>query len=349
MNYSYSAISSFKSCPRSFEFRYLKRQKEAFVSIERHLGTSIHEVLNWAYNQRLKQNEPDLNEMNAVYKKCWNTPELHQVRVIRVEKSLEDYYLEGLDLLSSFFQRVFPVDSSTSMLLEHRFEISLKDGISYRGIIDRVARQPEGLIRVTDFKTGSVSEPTDDLQLPSYAIYVFNQYPDEDIELCYEALQSRKTIVVPFNRSRISEVSGDLETEIDSIEKAAHFPANPSRLCQWCGYNGICESAPESVKDLDIQANTEEKEPDRFCPECGSPLRSRNGKFGPFLGCSNYPECRYTLDIRESSGSPNENLEAKEICPECGGILRERKGKFGRFMGCSNYPECRHTRKIHDT
>ena len=346
MNYSYSAISSFKSCPRSFEFRYLKREKEAFVSVERHMGSCVHEVLNWAYDQRLKQSEPDLSELDMVYKKFWNTPNLHQVRVIRVEKSLEDYYRDGLDLLSSFFQRVFPVDGSTTMMLEHRFELALKGGQSYRGIIDRVARQPEGLIRITDFKTGSVSGPADDLQLPSYALYIFNQYPDDKIEICYEALQPRETIVVPYNRNLASGVTEELEKEIDGIEKTTQYPAKPSRLCQWCGYQGICESAHESVRELDIQVASESKEPERFCPECGSLLKSRKGKYGPFLGCTNYPECRYTLDVRESPGSSPENLDASEICPECGGILRERKGKYGRFMGCSNYPECRHTRKI---
>ncbi len=346
MNFSYSAISSFKSCPKSFEFKYLKRVKEAFVSIERHMGTCVHEILNWAYAERLKQGEPDLTGMRAVYEKSWNIPELHQVKIIRVEKSLEDYFLKGLDFLNSFFQRVFPTDSSTTLMLEHRFEIPLKADIAYRGIIDRVARQPDGGIRITDFKTGKVSNPLDDLQLPSYALYIFGQHPDENIELCYEDLQSRKTIVTPYNRNLMAEVSGQLESEIESIRQTEHFPANPSRLCQWCGYHGICEFAHESIKELGFQDTPEQQEPEQFCPECGSVLRKRKGKFGSFLGCSNYPECRYTLDFRDSERSPDGNPDAREICPECGSVLRERKGKFGSFLGCSNYPECRFTRKI---
>ncbi|HEX6737528.1 MAG TPA: topoisomerase DNA-binding C4 zinc finger domain-containing protein, partial [Vicinamibacteria bacterium] len=76
---------------------------------------------------------------------------------------------------------------------------------------------------------------------------------------------------------------------------------------------------------------------DETCPECGKPLTWRRGRFGPFVACSNYPECKYI-----------KKKEAKEIgltCPECGqGAVVERKGRWGRsFYGCKRYPECRFT------
>jgi DNA topoisomerase-1 len=76
---------------------------------------------------------------------------------------------------------------------------------------------------------------------------------------------------------------------------------------------------------------------DEKCPECGNELMWRRGRFGPFIACSNYPECKYI-----------KKKEAKEIgmtCPECGqGAVVERKGRWGRsFYGCKRYPECRFT------
>jgi DNA topoisomerase I len=73
------------------------------------------------------------------------------------------------------------------------------------------------------------------------------------------------------------------------------------------------------------------------CPECGNDLMWRRGRFGPFIACSNYPECKFI-----------KKKEAKEIgmtCPECGqGAVVERKGRWGRsFYGCKRYPECRFT------
>src|SRR5690606_10505618 len=78
------------------------------------------------------------------------------------------------------------------------------------------------------------------------------------------------------------------------------------------------------------------------CPECGRPLVVRWSRHGRFLGCSGYPECRYTkpLDRKEQK----EPQPIGEQCPQCGGELVEREGRMGAFIACSNYPECRYTR-----
>jgi DNA topoisomerase-1 len=73
------------------------------------------------------------------------------------------------------------------------------------------------------------------------------------------------------------------------------------------------------------------------CPECGSELVAKTGRFGPFVGCSNYPECRYIK--REPP------KETGETCPQCGSPLVEKRGRFGPFTGCSNYPECKYIKK----
>jgi DNA topoisomerase-1 len=73
---------------------------------------------------------------------------------------------------------------------------------------------------------------------------------------------------------------------------------------------------------------------DEFCPECGSQLELKRGRFGSFLACSGYPTCRYTKSIVH---------DTKVCCPKCGeGTLLERKSRRGdrRFYGCSAFPEC---------
>ena len=78
------------------------------------------------------------------------------------------------------------------------------------------------------------------------------------------------------------------------------------------------------------------------CPRCGRPLLVRWSRHGRFLGCSGYPECRYTqpLDRKEQK----EPRPIGEQCPQCGGELVEREGRMGTFIACSNYPKCRFTR-----
>jgi DNA topoisomerase-1 len=71
---------------------------------------------------------------------------------------------------------------------------------------------------------------------------------------------------------------------------------------------------------------------DRTCPESGHPLQIRHGRYGKFIGCTNFPECRYTEPWLERIGVK---------CPLDGGDIVERRSKRGRvFYGCSNYPEC---------
>ena len=79
---------------------------------------------------------------------------------------------------------------------------------------------------------------------------------------------------------------------------------------------------------------TKAKETGDVCPNCGSPMVLRKGRFGEFEACSNYPTCKYI--------KPKE-VVIKEICdcPKCGGKIIEKKSKRGKvFYGCNNYPKC---------
>ena len=72
---------------------------------------------------------------------------------------------------------------------------------------------------------------------------------------------------------------------------------------------------------------------DEVCPECGKPLVIKLGRYGKFVACSGYPECKYTKPFQIKTGAS---------CPECGSELVEKVSKKRRtFYGCSNYPNCR--------
>lgn len=84
-----------------------------------------------------------------------------------------------------------------------------------------------------------------------------------------------------------------------------------------------------------IPNQVQEKAIGRNCPKCGSPLVLRHGRYGKFIGCSAYPECRYTEPWLEKIGVS---------CPVDGGDLVEKKTRGGRtFYGCANYPACNFT------
>ncbi len=80
---------------------------------------------------------------------------------------------------------------------------------------------------------------------------------------------------------------------------------------------------------------------DEKCEKCGAPLVIRRTRKGTFLGCSKYPECRFTKPMPGSERP--EPVETDHLCPECGKKLLLREGRNGKFLGCSGYPECKYT------
>jgi DNA topoisomerase I len=83
------------------------------------------------------------------------------------------------------------------------------------------------------------------------------------------------------------------------------------------------------------------------CPEEGREpghLEVKLGRYGRFIGCENYPECKYTRPIK-GEPAPPEPTPTGEACPECGRPLVEKRGRFGPFVGCSGYPDCKYIKK----
>ena len=86
------------------------------------------------------------------------------------------------------------------------------------------------------------------------------------------------------------------------------------------------------------------------CPNCGGELLKRQGRFGEFIACSNYPKCKYSRNADAGSEGASEEKAAPEVldekCPQCGKNLIKRKGRYGEFIACEGYPKCKYSRKI---
>jgi DNA topoisomerase-1 len=147
-----------------------------------------------------------------------------------------------------------------------------------------------------------------------------------------------------------------MEEELDEIEEGK---------LKWTA--ALHEFYGKFAKDLKI-AEVEMKKKkveaiptDEICENCGSGMVIKFGRFGQFLACSNYPECRTTREIAKpqadgdaattkasatgEAGGAAESEEA-ETCELCGKPMALKRGRFGQFLGCTGYPECRNIRKI---
>jgi len=110
-------------------------------------------------------------------------------------------------------------------------------------------------------------------------------------------------------------------------------------------YEPFNKNLMEKDKELNKKELTEEKT-DEKCEKCGSNMVIKVGRFGKFMACSNYPDCKSTKNIG-SDGKPesNELKVLDEKCPDCGANLVVRHGRYGEFKGCSKYPTCKYIKK----
>ncbi len=115
----------------------------------------------------------------------------------------------------------------------------------------------------------------------------------------------------------------------DELDKVANEDKNWAVVIQefYDPFAKSLESAAERMEKVTVEEATDE-----VCPECGKPMVVKFGRFGKFLACSGYPDCKYTKSFQ---------IKVGVNCPECGGDIVQKKSKKKRtFYGCSNYPDC---------
>lgn len=98
----------------------------------------------------------------------------------------------------------------------------------------------------------------------------------------------------------------------------------------------------ELIKKKEKELNKKdltEKETDKICEKCGSKMVLKIGRFGEFLSCSNYPDCKHSESLEE------EKEEETDPCEKCGSKMKLKRSRFGSFYGCSNYPKCKNIKK----
>jgi DNA topoisomerase-1 len=158
------------------------------------------------------------------------------------------------------------------------------------------------------------------------------------------------------------------------LEKAKHKMRNikameepTDQVCEKCGRSMVikwgrfgkfqaCSGYPECKNTMELPGNgnggagmgengrgeaVSEGQP---CENCGKPMVMKRGRFGPFLACSGYPECRTVVRVSQAAAPPPEPTD--QVCDKCGAPMVIRTGRFGRFLSCSTYPTCKNIKPI---
>ena len=176
----------------------------------------------------------------------------------------------------------------------------------------------------------------------TYALIIDTLQARSYVELKKPSDTSKTKVFFPTEQGELTDTK--LQEFFDSIINVTYTAKMETHL------DDIANGERDSVQELSnfygafepllqkAYDEMEKKELERVgktCPQCGSELVYRNGRFGKFISCIDFPKCRYT----ESEN--NEENETDKLCPTCGAKMVRKKGRYGYFIACSNYPECK--------
>jgi DNA topoisomerase I len=222
-----------------------------------------------------------------------------------------DQVLRMLEVLPEQHFTQPPPRYSEASLVKTLEELGIGRPSTYASIIDTIQRREYVTLEDKRFRPTDTGEVVTDKLIehfPDVVDVTFTAYMEKELDDIAEGdlrkLQMLEEFYGPFERA---------------LEKAEHsFERFSEELDETCP---LCP--------------TEGREPGK--------LEVKLGRYGKFIGCTNYPDCRY---IRNMDGSVRPEPEMlDETCPECGRQLQLRHGRYGPFTGCSGYPDCRYIKK----
>ncbi|MCI8386928.1 MAG: type I DNA topoisomerase [Clostridiales bacterium] len=153
-----------------------------------------------------------------------------------------------------------------------------------------------------------------------------------------------KLMVENFSKIVDYEFTADMETDLDEIANGVNT------------MSGVLHSFYDDfAKTLETAENTVEKgvyelpveETDIVCEKCGAKMVIKNGRYGKFAACPNYPICKNTKPLAKDGTVVEEKVvETDMVCEKCGSPMVMRTGRYGNFYACSRYPECKNTKQI---
>ncbi|MEO5927086.1 MAG: type I DNA topoisomerase [Patescibacteria group bacterium] len=136
-----------------------------------------------------------------------------------------------------------------------------------------------------------------------------------------------------------TEFTARMEASLDNVAEG---------LMEWrpllAAFYGPFQKTLE-IKEKELEDEAQKEAEGQVCPKCGKPMLLKRGRFGKFLACSTYPECKGTKPL------PGEKPRAEpeptdEKCEVCGAMMVKKVGRFGPFLSCSRYPECKTIKNI---
>jgi DNA topoisomerase-1 len=157
-------------------------------------------------------------------------------------------------------------------------------------------------------------------------------------------------LVDSFKELFNTDYTAQMETALDEIEDG--------KLNWRTALHGFYDKFSVDLKNAEVAIKDKKQTSiptDEICENCGAGMVIKFGRFGQFLACANYPECKTTREVAKKSVSANGEQSVEKggaqteeipVCEQCGKDMALKRGRFGTFYGCTGYPDCKNIRKI---
>jgi RecB family exonuclease len=247
--YSYSRLETFEKCRLKFKYRYVdKIIPEIPKSVEMHLGTIVHETLEWLYKKVMGNTIPSLDETIMHYSEKWTEEPVNEMLIVNKFMKEKDYFNKGVQFLIDYYFKHQPFRDNT-IATEKHVEINLDTTGEKKliGFIDRLAHNLEkDEIEIHDYKTANTLPHLEELeknrQLALYSLAIKEEFGKEkNISLNWHYLAHNQKISIRKTNEDLENLKREVIELINQIESTTNFPPTKSKLCDWCEYKNICE------------------------------------------------------------------------------------------------------------
>ncbi len=246
-----SRASDFKQCPQLFKFRAVDRIPEP-TTIYQARGTTAHLALQHLYDLPAERRTPEA--LHDLFRQAWTE--------LRGQEEYRDLFddaeaetawgVESMKLLSNYFSIE---DPQTTVPFERELDLTEDlDGLTIRGILDRIDERSNGDVVIIDYKTGRAPPPQFAQQaffaLKVYALLVRHRTGKTPVELQLIYLNGPTLYRLPVSSGQLDGMHKQIRAlwnTIDSALETETFPPRPGKLCDWCSYRDICPAFNDSV------------------------------------------------------------------------------------------------------
>jgi DNA topoisomerase-1 len=148
-----------------------------------------------------------------------------------------------------------------------------------------------------------------------------------------------KLLVKSFDDIIDETYTATLEQKLDDVEEGKLEWTDLMREFSGKFSKDLLRAGEEMVEVKRAGVETDEK-----CENCGAPMVIKFGRFGEFLACTNYPECKTTKEMAKGAAAEAEAEGEQIICDKCGKPMQLKRSRFGQFYACTGYPDCKNTK-----